>query len=174
MKIKTFSILVFAVLTIILMSCSSSDNKSSADKGSSSKTTPVAPGFMIADVDGNSHSFTEYVGVSPLVLNFWGTWCPPCKREIPDLIRIYNEYKPQGLEIIGIAVNDTPGRVKKFAAEYGIEWVLLMANRESVMNFKIGAGIPVTIFLDKNGNETGRFIGFRTYDDFKAQVEKII
>jgi thiol-disulfide isomerase/thioredoxin len=172
MKIKLFSIPAFVILALLFISCSSSNDKGSSRKGDPG--TRATPSFSILDVDGNRHSLTEYVGVSPLLINFWGTWCPPCKREIPDLIKIYNEYKPLGLEMLGIAVNDTPGRVKRFAAEYGMQWELLMANRDAVMAFRLGAGIPVTIFLDRNGKEVGRFIGFRTYDDFKEQVEKII
>jgi len=173
----------FLVLTVLfiaisfLMSCSSSDEKISTNK-----STPVAKAqasagtgakFMALDIDGNFHSLEQYKG-RPLILNFWGTWCPPCRRELPDLKKIYAEYKPVGLEIIGLAVNDPPDKVRKFAKQMGLDWVMLIANRESAMSYQIGTGVPVTIFLDKEGNEVSRAIGARDYNFFKREIEKII
>lgn len=163
--------------TAFLISCSSSDEKTSTDNQSSAVKTQTPAGnqakFMAMDVDGNFHTSEQYKG-KPLILNFWGTWCPPCRRELPDLKKIYAEFNPQGLEIIGLAVNDTPDKVKKFAKDSGLDWVMLIANRESAMSYQIGTGVPVTIFIDKDGNEISRAIGARDYNYFKAEVEKII
>lgn len=173
-------LLIFVGLFItvaFLISCSSSDEKTSTDNQDPAATaqTPAGTGakFMALDIEGNFHTLEQYKG-KPLILNFWGTWCPPCRREIPDLKKIYAEYKPMGLEIIGLAVNDTPDKVRKFVEKSGLEWVMLIANRESATSYQIGTGIPVTIFLDKDGNEVSRAIGARDYNFFKKEVEKII
>ena len=161
----------------LLMSCSSSDEKTSTDKTTPMAKTQTPAGaaakFMALDIDGNFHTSEHYAG-KPLILNFWGTWCPPCRRELPDLKKIYAEYKPKGLEIIGLAVNDTPAKVRKFSEQSGLDWVMLIANRESATAFKISTGVPVTIFIDKDGNEISRAIGARDYEYFKTEVEKII
>jgi thiol-disulfide isomerase/thioredoxin len=169
----------FAIAILLTLSCSSQQGASAGKPGPGSGTAQKIPGissgtFAAPDLDGNIVRFEEYKGKGPLILNFWGTWCPPCKREIPDLKRIYTEYKPRGLEIIGLAVNDTPQRVKAFASQYGIDWVMLMVTQEAATSFQIGTGIPVTIFIDRDGREVDRFIGMRTYNDFKAVVERII
>lgn len=176
MKSRVVAIFVLMLFAAFLVSCSSSEKSDASKKSNASKSAAnVSQGaFSILDIGGNPHSIDEYVGKSPLVVNFWGTWCPPCRRELPDLKKIYDEYRGQGLEIIGIAVNDTPQRVRAFAPQFGLEWVLLMANNDAIRYFRIGTAVPTTIFIDRNGNEVGRFVGMRTYNDFKAEVQKII
>ena len=168
---------VLFIATAFLMSCSSSDEKTSNNNPAPAGKTQAPAGngarFMALDINGNFHTSDHYKG-KPLILNVWGTWCPPCRRELPDLKKIYAEYKPMGLEIIGLAINDTPEKVRRFAEQMGLDWVMLIANRESAMSYRIGTGVPVTIFLDKDGNEVSRAIGARTYDYFKSEVEKII
>lgn len=182
MKIR--HIMFFAVLPLILIFILSCGKSESGDSGKQPQTigeTAAAPdtaangklSFSVIDVEGNSHQFSDFIG-KPLIVNFWGTWCPPCRRELPDLKRIYSEFKPQGLEIIGLAVKDQPGQVKSFAEKEGLGWVMLIANRESATAFELGMGVPTTIFLDKDGNEVGRVVGARDYEYFKEQVRKIL
>ncbi|RKX17610.1 MAG: hypothetical protein DRP51_10565 [Candidatus Zixiibacteriota bacterium] len=177
MKRYLLTLAVLFITTAFLVSCSSSDEKTSTDNANTTAKTETSTGtgakFMALDIDGNFHTLEQYIG-KPLILNFWGTWCPPCRRELPDLKKIYAKYKSQGLEIIGLAVNDTPEKVRKFAKDSGIDWVMLIANRESAMSYNIGTGVPVTILLDKDGNETSRAIGARSYEFFKSEVEKIL
>jgi len=176
--ISLIALTALVISAITFSGCSSSENKSPGDNpGANSgekSAASTAAAIAVPDLGGNPVPLAQYIGNGPVVLNFWGTWCPPCRREIPDLIRIYDEYKSQGLEIIGIAVNDSPGRVKAFAAEYGVNWIMLLANYEVVQAFQIGRGIPVTVFLDRNGTEIERYIGMRSYQDFKIALEKII
>nr|MBN2278459.1 TlpA family protein disulfide reductase [candidate division Zixibacteria bacterium] len=167
MKKDFLVVLGFMFLAAIMISCSSSDTKT----GSGNST--VAD-FTTTDIEGNSHSISEFIGRKPVIINFWGTWCPPCKREMPDLKRIYDEYKGRGLEIVGLAVNDTPEKVKAFAGQYGTDWMMLMSTKEAMLAFGLGSAIPVTIFYDKDGKEQGRYTGARGYEDFKIMVEKMI
>ena len=169
-----------ALLTIaLIISCSTSNNKTSTQtQASVPQTTPASqntgPTFTALDLNGGTHTFAEYTGKGPLMVNFWGTWCPPCRMELPDLVRIYKEYKPKGLEIVGLAVKDTPDKVKQFAAQNNLNWVMLMGNMDALVSFGATQGVPTTIFYNKDGVEVSRFIGARSYEDFKAQVEKII
>ncbi len=178
---KKLALISIALIgTIWIWSCSSTENKTSQQapenpsQTTPSKPTSLTPTFAVADLNGTTHNFEEYKGKGPLILNFWGTWCPPCRRELPDLVRIYQEYKPKGLQIVGLAVKDTPEKVRQFASENNMNWVMLMGNMESMVAFNAIQGVPTTIFFDKNGVEVSRFIGMRSYEDFKSQVEKII
>ncbi len=179
-------IMFFAVLPLILifvLSCSKTESgdsnktpQNSDENASSSITDSTANSkysFAVYDVEGNTHRFDDFIG-KPLIVNFWGTWCPPCRHELPDLKRIYSEFKPQGLEIIGLAVKDQPEQVKSFAQKQGLEWVMLMANKESATALELGMGVPTTIFIDRDGNEVGRAVGMRDYKFFKEQVQKIL
>ena len=168
------------VLMAMIIGCSSSetDQGSASDSGQAAGQTATAQAtastFAVYDIDGKVRRFEEFKGQKALIINFWGTWCPPCRREIPDLKRIYDEYKGQGLEILGMAVNDNPSSVKKFAEKMGMDWVMMIANVEAVQSFRVGTGIPVSIFIDRTGKEVGRFTGARDYETFKKYVEQII
>ncbi len=178
---KALKIVFIALLSLnSIWSCSSSNNNKTAEQAPSNlpQSMPAkstsSPTFVVADLKGNSHTFEEFKGKGPLMLNFWGTWCPPCRRELPDLVKIYEEYKPKGLEIVGLAVKDTPEKVRQFAGENNLNWVMLMANMDAMVSFGATQGVPTTIFFDKNGFEKARYIGARSYEDFKAEVEKIL
>jgi thiol-disulfide isomerase/thioredoxin len=163
----------------LLLSCSSTDNKNNSNQvgvysGSMAGQKTSGPTFAVPDLNGAIVTFESFKGKGPLVLNFWGTWCPPCRRELPDLKRIYAEYKPKGLEIVGLAVKDTPDKVRKFSVENQLNWVMLMATIDAQLSFNVVQGIPTTIFIDRTGKEVSRFIGAREYEDFKAEIEKII
>lgn len=167
--------LVLSLMFLLSFAGCSTDYKDTAgNPGYNRAGNQTEATFAVYDVFGKMHNYEEFKGKGPLVINFWGTWCPPCRRELPDLKMIYAEYRPQGLEMIGMAVNDSPGKVRQFAAENGMDWVMLMANEDAIQSFQLGAGIPVTIFIDRQGREVSRLIGARGYDDFKKEIAKII
>lgn len=168
--------IVFALLILatMLLSCGG-DQKSQADAKSVTQEpqakTPVS--FAAYDIDGNLHQSSEWIGKQPVVLNFWGTWCPPCRKEIPDLVRLYDEYRSRGVEIVSLAVKDTPSKVSDYSMQAGMTWVMLMADQNLMIALKATAGVPTTIFLDRNGNEVVRFIGMRDYNTFKTAFEAV-
>ena len=140
----------------------------------STGSTTAGVQFAAADTKGQSHNSSEWFGKKPVVLNFWGTWCPPCRREIPDLIKLYKEYEPKGIEMIGFAVKDVPVKVQMFANESNMGWVMLMANDKVLNDYDVVNGIPTTIFLDRNGKEVTRFIGAQDYSTFKPAFDAIL
>ncbi len=175
-RLRTNQLLHIVILFsfLLFLSCSGGDKSGKADTqqnqtAQAQKASVVT--FAAADLDGTIHQSSEWIGQKPVVINFWGTWCGPCRNEIPELVRVYNEYQAQGIEIISIAVNDTPDRVRDYAAQAGMNWVHLMAEKQILIDYKATTGIPTTIFLDKNGKEVHRFIGFQGYDEFKQAFE---
>lgn len=142
-------------------------------------TTTATPAVSFAtwsatDIDGNLRQATEWVGKRPTIINFWGTWCPPCRKEIPDLIKLYSEYNPKGVEILGFAVRDNASNVQIFADEARMNWVMMMGNDEVLEKYGPITGVPTTIFLDINGKELKRFIGPPTLEEFKAAADMIL
>jgi thiol-disulfide isomerase/thioredoxin len=139
--------------------------------------TPVLPvvTFAAYDVYGTLRQSSEWIGKQPVVINFWGTWCPPCRVEIPDLKKVYAEYRSQGVEMISLAVGkDTPQDVIDYVRRAGMEWVQLMGTREIAEAFELTGSVPTTIFLNAEGQEVERFVGMKRYEDFKKAFEKTL
>lgn len=147
-------------------------DNTSADVQSTDAAPAVA--FTAYDIDGKLRTSSEWIGKQPVVVNFWGSWCPPCRKEIPDLVKLYDEYRPKGVEILGVAVKDTPQSVESFAKKNKMDWVMLMADDGVVSQFQPLRGVPTTIFLDKQGNEIGRFVGPPSYDQFKEAFDALL
>jgi len=153
---------------------STSGGSASSAQGSSAAATPSLSRYTSApDLSGTPQALTQWVGKQPVVVNFWGTWCPPCRKEIPDLIQLYKEYNPKGVEIVSLAVRDTPSQVRSFAESAGMDWVHLLATAQSVEAFQLTGSVPTTIFYDRTGKEVARFVGARNYDTFKKAFEQI-
>lgn len=125
---------------------------------------PMRPDFTLADLKGNPRSISEFDG-DVLVINFWATWCGPCRREIPMLVKAQDDYGDRGLQIVGIAV-DTRGAATAFADRYGIDYPVLAAPTEGarVQDRYTGAGtpagvLPYTVVVDRDGRIVHRTAG---------------
>ncbi len=138
--------------------------------------TPEDGAVVLSDLDGKRRPLTEWVGKQPTIVNLWGTWCPPCRREIPGMVELYKEYRGKGVEIVGVAFpgRDTPDKVRDFAKKAGMEWVMTMGDKSVARPLQWTGSVPTTIFYDKNGREVERFVGARDHATFKAAVEKML
>ncbi len=113
-----------------------------------------SPDFSLMDVSGQSRNVSEWQG-KVLVINFWATWCPPCLEEIPHFIDLQDKYGDQGLQFLGIALEEVDA-VTSFASEIGINYPLLVGEQEVIkLAGKFGnriGGLPYTVILDRSGN----------------------
>ncbi|MEW5902203.1 MAG: TlpA disulfide reductase family protein, partial [Acidobacteriota bacterium] len=122
-----------------------------------------APDFTVTDLKGKHHSLYDYTG-RILFLNFWATWCPPCRAEIPDFVEAYKTHKEKGLEILGISL-DVKGKeaVVPFVEKYKINYPVVLEARsvteKLVEDFEPGQFIPVTIVIDKQGRVRHKHVG---------------
>jgi peroxiredoxin len=144
-------LIIPAVLVLILLV--------SVSAACSQNNHPAAPDFTLKDLNGNEISLSDYEG-KVLFINFWATWCPPCRAEIPDFIEVYDEYKDQGLEILGVSVDDiSPDKVLRFVKANEINYPIVMYTMNLINDYKPGRGIPATIIIDKMGRLRHRQIG---------------
>jgi len=130
------------------------------------------PSFELKDIEGQMRNIDEWNGKVVLV-NFWATWCPPCKKEMPAFIELQEQYGKQGFQVIGIALDDEDS-VRDFANTLGVEYPLLPADHAGLQLSRdygnhIGA-LPFSVFVGRDGIITQTHIGELT----KGQVEDII
>ena len=114
----------------------------------------AGPDFLLERPEGGTLRLSDLQG-QPIVLNFWASWCAPCRAEMPDLVRAYAEYRDDGLEILAVNLQETNDQVLKFAKEFGIEFpVVIDRDGELTDIWRLGGpidGIPTSYFLDENG-----------------------
>jgi thiol-disulfide isomerase/thioredoxin len=137
--------------TVIEQQSSSLDNEE--EMLAPPKTQPIPqklPDFELVDLQGHRQKLSNWPG-RPLMVNFWATWCEPCRREIPLLIKLRKEHAHDGLEIVGIAV-DFPDAVRKYAANIGIDYPVLIGEQEgldAIAAFGMQPVFPFSVFSDR-------------------------
>jgi cytochrome c biogenesis protein CcmG/thiol:disulfide interchange protein DsbE len=118
-----------------------------------------APDFVLKDLQGKDLKLADYKG-KVLVLNFWATWCPPCRAEIPDFVEAYAANKDKGLEILGVSVDRmTADRLLPFVSKAKINYPVVLADAKIVQDYEPGDYIPATIIIDKKGIVRHRHVG---------------
>ncbi len=117
-------------------------------------------GFELSDLDGTIRNSDEWNG-KPLLINFWATWCVPCRKEMPLLTELHEKYADQGFEVIGLAAElgtagSDPEKVASFISEMGVQYPILFGEMEAVVDIskrygnRIG-GMPYSAFVDRDG-----------------------
>jgi cytochrome c biogenesis protein CcmG/thiol:disulfide interchange protein DsbE len=160
-------IFLVSILAILLISgCTGEDrNKPSAGR---------APDFALKDLKGNTLHLKDLRG-KVVLLNFFATWCAPCRQEIPDFVRIYERFKDKGLEIVGISL-DMEGAtlLNPFVRHYGITYPVVLGTREVVVDYGGIKGIPTSFLVDRNGVVTEHFVGLRPWRVLEKSVMELL
>jgi peroxiredoxin len=137
---------------------------------------PASPNFELKDVQGNAHSLSEFHG-KIVVLNFWATWCVPCKSEMPIFVDVYKKYHDRGVVVLAASVDDENTRkyITKFAHAYKMEFpILVSANTDMMKEMGLGEAVPATLFFDPEGNVTGKILGQAKKKDVVHRIEWLL
>ena len=165
---KSFLVVsILLLLMIVLTGCVSPDPENRRHEHA--LIGKPAPDFTLRDLKGNQVSLSDFRG-QPVVLNFWATWCSPCRVEIPHLEALYTKYKDQGLVILGMNTETDYMKVKRFA-ELRISYTVLLDGGTQAQGYDI-SGIPCTYYIDREGIIQHRSVGFGPGDE--VQIEEKI
>ena len=127
--------------------------------------------FTFKDIEGKKVSLSQFKG-KVIILDFWATWCVPCKEEIPWFIELQKKYGDRGLQIVGVSVDDTMNQAKKYATEMKMNYpVLLAEGKEDILKaYDPIPAIPVSIIIDRDGRIATRHEGIAKKDVFEREI----
>jgi thiol-disulfide isomerase/thioredoxin len=138
----------------------------------------LAPAFTLETVDGKKVSLSDFKGKG-VIVNFWATWCPPCRKEIPDMIELQKAYAGK-FSFIGIAVNDKLENVVAYVKEKGINYPVAMGNEKVVVDYgklleggQI-CGIPTSFAINSKGEIVTAFVGARDKHAFESVIQRLV
>lgn len=129
-----------------------------------------AQDFSLADLDGNVHTLSDYEG-QVVIINFWATWCRPCRSEMPALQAVYEEYQDEGLVLLAVNQDESPSTISSFIAEYGLSFPILLDDTLQVSRQYEIEAYPSTFFIDRRGRiRNSEFGGPMTKSFIESQV----
>ncbi|MHB2154613.1 TlpA family protein disulfide reductase [Calditrichota bacterium GD2] len=178
------AVLIIFVAILMLNGANNSSNAepSAADVPSQSvaqqdEQYPEAPAFTLNDLNGNEVSLSDFKG-KVVFVNFWATWCPPCRKEIPAFIELIDKYGDDGFVILGVAVDprefQNVDKVKPFAKEMGINYPVVYDTKGVSQLYGGIRSIPTTFVINREGKVVGRIVGSRPKDVFEGIIKDLL
>ena len=138
------------------------------------KSTATAPDFSLPTADGKTLKLSDYKGKA-VIIDFWATWCPPCRKGIPDLIELQKKYGSKGLQIIGVSVDqDTKKDVVPFIKDKGINYPVVYADNSIIMKYGGIRAIPTSFVIDKQGRIVASYEGLISPLTYENHIKKIL
>src|SRR5581483_6919273 len=125
----------------------------------SASAKPANLNLTLPDIDGKTVKLSDYKG-KVVLLDFWATWCPPCRKEIPGFIELYNAYKSRGFVVVGISMDDEPAAVKPYVQQIKMNYpVLLGAGRDDLTAAYGELPLPTSFVIARDGRVCARHDG---------------
>lgn len=136
-------------------------------------TLAPAPVWTLKDVAGNPVNFADFKG-KVVVVDFWATWCPPCRAEIPGYIDLYKKYGKDKLVIVGVSMDDGTKVVSDFVKKFGVTYPVVMADDATVAAFGGMDAIPTTFLIDRNGQIRDKKVGAESKDEYERKIASLL
>lgn len=134
-----------------------------------------APAFTLKTLDGRKVTLADYKGKAVLV-NFWATWCAPCKLEMPWFVDLHKQYAPQGFEILGVSEDETKDRpqISKFSEKIGVNYPILLGDDASSKAYGGVEFLPTSYYVGRNGKIVEETAGLASRDEIEANIKKAL
>ncbi|MGN7386664.1 thiol-disulfide oxidoreductase ResA [Sporosarcina sp. SAFN-015] len=169
---KKRSRLIFRGVVLLLLASAILFSIFSKDKVKVLAVGDKAPDFELVDLEGNKHRLSDYAGEG-VFLNFWGTWCPPCKREMPYIEDQYNAFKEKGVHVLSVNIAESDLKVDTFRDQYGLTFPIVIDKKKDVKELYNIVPLPTTFLIDKEGRITKVITTEMTEDEIISYMESI-
>jgi peroxiredoxin len=133
-----------------------------------------APDFALTSLDGKTLKLSDYRGKAVL-LNFWATWCEPCKIEMPWFVDLQKKYGPQGLQVLGVAMDDAPAKdISDFAQKMGVNYPIVLGKEEVGTQYGGVQYLPSTFYISRDGKIMDRVFGLVSRSEIEGNIQKAL
>jgi len=133
-----------------------------------------APSLTLKSIEGRTVRLSDYRG-QVVLINFWATWCPPCRAEMPDLVKLQREYGKDGLQIIGVTyLPERQAHVRRFTQRLKVNYPIVIGTRETKARFSPDETLPLTVIIDREGTIRGSIAGILLPEEFDLQIKPLL
>lgn len=144
-----------------------------SSKPSCDSTGVATYDFILKDQHNVPVKLTDYKG-KVVIVNFWATWCGPCKTEIPDFVKLYAEYKDKGLVIVGISIDDSPEQLQEFMKEFKMNYPVLQMTADVESAWGPFYGYPTSFIVARDGSICTKHLGPATKEQFEREIKALL
>jgi len=138
-----------------------------------SKQLKPAPDFTLTDISGHPLQLADYKG-KVVLLDFWATWCAPCRSEIPKFVEWQKQYGPEGLQVIGISMDDSDKPVPGFVQQFGIDYPIALGDAKLADQYGGVLGLPVTFVIGRDGQIHHKHVGLTDMALLEGEVKQLL
>jgi len=145
----------------------------SNDRRDAPRDRALAPDFSLPELTGQRLNFSTYRG-KVVLLDFWATWCDPCREEIPHFVELQSKYREQGLQIVGVSMDDGPEPVRDFYQRFKMNYPVVMGNAEIGERYGGVLGLPIAFLIGRDGRIYSKHTGATDITVFEKEVRSLL